>query len=244
MLRPLFAFFRASPSLSQGQASAVADRLSWRVFRGHRSRWHRARRSRRYARRCCAQPTPHACAPPARSPRIPRSLSLRRRGARENVASLGTSRRFSQPHIRRSTRSVARRSISATVVGRPSMDFATNDRARARRSSGLRPRPPLGGGTKASRQIVSSTWINRSSASVSGSSSSRIQGNRAVWIRFHRAIVLSCGSAILLPMRGRRIHQPRRFAQCRIETGRGKQIYLLVILLNYTLSVPAHFLKS
>ena len=76
------------------------------------------------------------------------SLSLRRRGARENVASLGTSRRFSQPQIRRSTRSAARRSISATVVGRPSMDFATNDRARARRSSGLRPRPPQGGAAR------------------------------------------------------------------------------------------------
>ena len=225
--RRVGSFGRSSPFSGFPSAAAdrpaVADRPSWRAFRGHRSRWHRARRSRRYARRCCARSAPHACAPPVRSPRIPRSLSLRRRGARENVASLGTSRRFSQPHIRRSTRSVARRSISATVVGRPSMAFATNDRARARRSSGLRPRPPLGGGgTKASKRIVSSTWINRSSASVSGSSSSRIQGNRAVWIRFHRVIVLSCGSAIMLPMRRRRIHQPRLFAQCRIETGRGK----------------------
>jgi hypothetical protein len=73
------------------------------------------------------------------------SLAANSAKARENVASLGTSRAPSQPQMRRKLRSIARRSITAAVVGKPSTALATKARASARRSSGLRPRPPRGG---------------------------------------------------------------------------------------------------
>ena len=50
--------------------------------------------------------------------------------------------------------------------------------ARARRSSGGRPAPRGGSGTKASRPITSRVVTSRPSASVIGSTSSRSQGNR------------------------------------------------------------------
>src|SRR5271166_361261 len=98
--------------------------------------------------------------------------------ARENVASEGTCERRSQPRMRRRDLSTSRRSIRALVVGTPRTALATKARARARRSSGGRPGPLGGSGTKASRPITSSVVTRRPNASVIGSLSSRIQGNK------------------------------------------------------------------
>src|SRR5208337_3806972 len=102
--------------------------------------------------------------------------------ARENVASEGTCERRSQPRMRRRDLSTSRRSIRALVVGTPRTALATKARARARRSSGGRPGPLGGSGTKASRPITSSVVTTRPNASVIGSLSSRIQGNKKPWI--------------------------------------------------------------
>ena len=102
--------------------------------------------------------------------------------ARENVASEGTCERRSQPRMRRRDLSTSRRSIRALVVGTPRTALATKARARARRSSGGRPGPLGGSGTKASRPITSSVVTTRPNASVIGSLSSRIQGNKKPWM--------------------------------------------------------------
>ena len=81
--------------------------------------------------------------------------------ARENVASEGTCERRSQPRMRRRDLSTSRRSIRALVVGTPRTALATKARARARRSSGGRPGPLGGSGTKASRPITSSVVTTR-----------------------------------------------------------------------------------
>ena len=99
--------------------------------------------------------------------------------ARENVASEGTCERRSQPRMRRRDLSTSRRSIRALVVGMPRTALATKARARARRSSGGRPGPLGGSGTKASRPITSSVVTTRPNASVIGSLSSRIQGTKS-----------------------------------------------------------------
>src|SRR5271163_4738653 len=62
------------------------------------------------------------------SGRSPRANSAK---ARENVASEGTCERRSQPRMRRSDLSTARRSIRALVVGMPSIALATKALARA-----------------------------------------------------------------------------------------------------------------
>ena len=102
--------------------------------------------------------------------------------ARENVASEGTCERRSQPRMRRRDLSTSRRSIRALVVGTPRTALATKARARARRSSGGRPGPLGGSGTNASRPITSSVVTRRPNASVIGSLSSRIQGNKKPWM--------------------------------------------------------------
>ena len=117
-----------------------------------------------------------ACILPGRSP------CANSAKARENVASEGTCERRSQPRMRRSDLSTARRSIKAFVVGTPSIALATKALARARRSSGGRPGPRGGSGTKASRPITSRVVTRRPSASVSGSTSSRSHGNSEPWM--------------------------------------------------------------
>ena len=67
-----------------------------------------------------------------------------------------------------------------TLLSTPAL--ATKARARARRSSGGRPGPLGGSGTKASRPITSSVVTRRPNASVIGSLSSRIQGNKKPWM--------------------------------------------------------------
>ena len=99
--------------------------------------------------------------------------------ARENVASEGTCEPRSQPRMRRRALSTSRRSIRALAAGTPRTALATKARARARRSSGGRPGPLGGSGTKASRPITSSVVTRRPNASVIGSLSSRIQGRKS-----------------------------------------------------------------
>ena len=60
--------------------------------------------------------------------------------------------------------------------------LATKARAMARRSSGGRPGPLGGSGTKASRPITSRVVTRRPNASVIGSISSRIEGNKKPWM--------------------------------------------------------------
>src|SRR5208283_4408799 len=136
--------------------------------------------------------------------------------ARENVASEGTCARRSQPRMRRSDLSTASRSIKAEVVEMPSIALATKALARARRSSGGRPGPHGGSGTKASRPITSRVVTRRPSASVIGSTSSRSQGNRVPWIWFQRAFMASRGSSDM-PVTTNRDDKPkqyRKYPQC------------------------------
>src|SRR5208337_400777 len=117
--------------------------------------------------------------------------------APENVASDGTCERRSQPRMRRNDLSTSRRSIRALVVGMLRTALATKARARARRSSGGRPGPRGGSGTKASRPITSSVVTTRPNASVIGSLSSRIQGNKKPWMWLQRAFIASRGSSVM-----------------------------------------------
>src|SRR5271166_4601832 len=80
----------------------------------------------------------------------------------------------------------------------PSTALATKALARARRSSGGRPGPRGGSGTKASRPITSRVVTRRPSASVIGSTSSRSQGKRVPWIWLQRAFMASRGSSDML----------------------------------------------
>jgi hypothetical protein len=95
-----------------------------------------------------------------------------------NVASEGTCEPRPQPRMRRRDLLTSRRSIRALVVGTPRTALATKARARARRFSGGRPGPLGGSGTKTSRPITSRVVTRRPNASVIGSLSSRVQGNK------------------------------------------------------------------
>src|SRR5208283_2889507 len=128
----------------------------------------------------------------------------------------GTCERRSHPRIRRSDLSTASRSIKAEVVGTPSIALATKALARARRSSGGRPGPRGGSGTKASRPITSRVVTRRPSVSVIGSTSSRSQGNRVPWIWFQRAFMASRGSSDMsvTTTRDDKPKHDRKYPQC------------------------------
>jgi len=111
--------------------------------------------------------------------------------AREKVDSLGRVTYIEKPQIRRSERSMLRRSISALVVPSPSIDLATNALASQARSAGGRPMPHHAPLVNSSIRTHSSVWIKRSSLGASVPTCSRIAGINSCCTTFQRCMIIS-----------------------------------------------------